>query len=380
MRKENYSLSPLSPKTRGPRKQRLHLLALSLLTAFATNPFASFAQEADKLYPSTGVAVTGKIVEMTRNGVVMEVRGAKNNYEANIIQRIVYEGEPPALTRAKEAVANEQWDEALESLKKVDFKSIVREEIKKDFTFYVGYIQSKLALIGQGDPAAAGARLLNFVKENAQSYHFFDSSDALGTLAASTGDHERAVVYFNALSQSPMPADKIKAKYYAGSSNIAIGKVAEARTAFNEAIATNADDANAKRYQKLAAVGLIRCETAEKKFDAAIEKLRKLVSDSDATDGELFARIYNALGEAHLQAGQEEEALLAFLHTDLLFTNDPRAMPKLCTIWSNCSPSSTRLALPKPKPDYNQCIRTRLGPRKHSHPLTSLYFLFIRSL
>ncbi len=179
------------------------------------------------------------------------------------------------------------------------------------------------------------------MKENAQSYHFFDSSDALGTLAASTGDHERAVVYFNALSQSPMPADKIKAKYYAGSSNIAIGKVAEARTAFNEAIATNADDANAKRYQKLAAVGLIRCETAEKKFDAAIEKLRKLVSDSDATDGELFARIYNALGEAHLQAGQEEEALLAFLHTDLLFTNDPRAMPKLCTIWSNCSPSST---------------------------------------
>ncbi len=271
-------------------------------------------------------------------------------------------------------------DEALESLKKVDFKSIVREEIKKDFTFYVGYIQSKLALIGQGDPAAAGARLLNFVKENAQSYHFFDSSDALGTLAASTGDHERAVVYFNALSQSPMPADKIKAKYYAGSSNIAIGKVAEARTAFNEAIATNADDANAKRYQKLAAVGLIRCETAEKKFDAAIEKLRKLVSDSDATDGELFARIYNALGEAHLQAGQEEEALWRSFTPIYFSPTTPRAMPKLCTIWSNCSPSSTRLALPKPKPDYNQCIRTRLGPRKHSHPLTSLYFLFIRSL
>ncbi len=119
----------------GARKQRLHLLALSLLTAFATNPFASFAQEADKLYPSTGVAVTGKIVEMTRNGVVMEVRGAKNNYEANIIQRIVYEGEPPALTRAKEAVANEQWDEALESLKKVDFKSIVRKRSRRTSRF-----------------------------------------------------------------------------------------------------------------------------------------------------------------------------------------------------------------------------------------------------
>lgn len=326
MRKDSSSLKN-KPFASGERRE-LRQAGLAMATVFVLAfVFASplFAQEADKLYPSSGVPVTGKIVEMTRNGVVMEVRGAKNNYEANVIQRIVYEGEQTEFTRAKEAVANEQWDEALELLKKVDFKSMARDDIKKDFTFYVGYVQSKLAMIGQGDPAAAGTRLLNFVKENGQSYHYFDSSDALGTLAASTGDHERAVVYFNALAQSPVSSNKIKAKYYAGSSNIAIGKVAEARTAFNDALATNADSPAGKRYQKFAAVGLIRCETAEKKFDAAIEKLRKLVADSDATDGELFARIYNALGEAHLQAGQEELAYYAYLHTDLLFTNDPES-------------------------------------------------------
>jgi tetratricopeptide (TPR) repeat protein len=283
---------------------------------------AGFAQEADKIYPSNGVAVSGKIAEMTRNGVVMEVRGVKTNYDSNIIQRIVFEGEPAQFTRAKEDVVNEQWDQALESLKKVDFKSIVRDDVRKDFNFYVGFVQSKLALVGQGDPQAAEARLFNFVKETPQSFHFYDSSDALGSLAAAAGGHDRAVRYFAALAASPYPADKIRAQFAIGNSQLALGNAGEALTAFKEASAINADDATAKRFQKFAAIGMLRCETAEKKFDSAIEKLRKLVSESDATDGELFARLYNALGEAHLQAGQQEEAALAYLHTDLLFTND----------------------------------------------------------
>ncbi|MFN9912188.1 MAG: hypothetical protein ACK53L_06370, partial [Pirellulaceae bacterium] len=84
-----------------------------------------------------------------------------------------------------------------------------------------------------------------------------------------------------------------------------------------------AEDTAAKRLQKLASVGLLRCDTFDNKQATAIEKLRQMIADSDATDSELFARIYNALGEAHLAAGQEEEAVLAYLHTDLLFTNDP---------------------------------------------------------
>ncbi len=281
------------------------------------------AQEADKLYPSNGAAVTGKITEMTRNNVVMEVRGVKENFQAIDIQRIVYEAEPAAFTKAKEAVGTEQWDEAMDSLKKVDLKSVLREEPKKELEFYVGLVQTKLAMNGQGDPAAAEARLLNFVKGNTNSFHFFDSADALGSLAASTGGHDQAVKYFSVLATSPFPAQKLKAQYSLGNSNLALGKTADARTSYGDALAGATDDATSKRYKKLASIGMIRCETAEKKYDAAIEKLRKLVSESDATDNELFAQLYNALGEAHLRAGQEEEAVLAYLHTDLLFTSDP---------------------------------------------------------
>lgn len=292
-----------------------------LIATFITDSL--MAQDVDKLYPSNGAAVTGKITEMTRNNVVMEVRGVKENFQAIDIQRILYEGEPASYTKAKEAVLTEQWEDAMDSLKKVDFKSILRDDIKKEFEFYVGLVQAKMAMSGQGDPAAAEARLLNFVKANSNSFHFFNSSDALGSLAASTGGHDRALKYFAALASSPFPAQKLKAQYSLGNSNLAVGKVAEARAAFGEALAGATDDAVSKQYKKLASVGMIRCETADKKYTEAIEKLRKLVSDTDATDNELFAQIYNALGEAHLLAGQEEEAILAYLHTDLLFTSNP---------------------------------------------------------
>lgn len=282
-----------------------------------------FAQEADKIYPRSGTALTGKITEVTRNNMVIEVRGTKENIQSNDIQRVVYETEPAQLSRAKELVLQDQWDDALELLKKVDTKSIIREEVKKEFLFYVGLVQSQLALQGQGDPQAADAQLLKFVQSDAQSFHFYATSDALGTLAASTGAYDKASKYFAALATAPFPEYKLKAQYMLGMSNIYLGKTAEARSSFEGATSASADNQEAKRFQKLSRLGLVRCETADKKYDEAIKNLRTMVSDNDATDSQLFAEIYNALGEAHRLAGQDEEAVLAYLHTDLLFTNDP---------------------------------------------------------
>jgi len=295
-----------------------------MLAAFVSSNL-SLAQEADKIYPRAGAAAAGKILEVTRNGVKMEIRGVNENYASNDIQRIVYETEPPQLSRAKELILTEQWDDALDSLKKVDTKTIVREEVKKEFLFYVGFVQAQLALQGQGDPQVADASLIKFVQADAQSFHFYAAADALGTLAAATGAYDKASQYFTALAGAPFPEYKMKAQYMLGTANLSLGKIPEARTAYGTAISASADNADAKRYQKMARLGVVRCDTADKKAGEAIKNLRTMVSENDATDSQLFAQIYNALGEAHRQSGQDEEALLAYLHTDLLFTSDPNS-------------------------------------------------------
>ena len=51
----------------------------------------------------------------------------------------------------------------------------------------------------------------------------------------------------------------------------------------------------------------------------------KLIKNEDPKQTELFANAYNILGLCHQQAGEDLQAVLAFLHTDLLFSNQAAA-------------------------------------------------------
>ena len=50
-----------------------------------------------------------------------------------------------------------------------------------------------------------------------------------------------------------------------------------------------------------------------------------IIISSDVKTSALMARAYNALGTAHLKAGQKKEAKLAFMRTDLLFFSEADA-------------------------------------------------------
>jgi len=290
---------------------------LSVILGTAAN-----SQDADKLYPKSGSTQTGKIVGMTRDNVVMEIRGSNQNFPSPDILRIVYEGEPAMLSRAKEQAATNQWDQALESLKRVDPKSVERNEVKSELLYYQGLVLGKLALQGQGDAAASKNRLLEYARANSSSYHFYELSEMLGMLAVSIGASDEAAKYFGAMGLSPVPEIMLQGRYLMGSALLAQGKTEEAKKAFSEAIAASADSVAAKKFQKLSKVAINRCDIVEGKIPEAIDSLRKMVDEGDSTDSQLFAAIYNSLGLAHQKAGKNEEAILDFLHTDLLFQSE----------------------------------------------------------
>jgi len=305
------------------KKRLLSIFATGLAYAAMSSLVLSQENSNDKLFPKSGATQTGAIVEMTRDNVVMEIRGNKQNFPSTDILRIVYDEEPPKFSTAKQQAAAGQWDQALEALKAVNAQGITRVEVKQDLLYYQGLILGQLALRGQGDAAASKKRLLEYAKGNPQSYHFYELSEMLGTLAVSLGANEEAAKYFTAMGSSPSAEIKLNGRYLLGSALLAQGKSEEARKAFTEAITASADSVEAKRYQKMSKVAINRCDIAEDKAPAAIESLRKMVDDSDTTDSELFAGIYNALGIAHQKSGKNEEAVLDFLHTDLLFSTNP---------------------------------------------------------
>jgi tetratricopeptide (TPR) repeat protein len=98
------------------------------------------------------------------------------------------------------------------------------------------------------------------------------------------------------------------------------------------------DDARARDQKLLATIGRAECLAGLARPDEGIALATKVIDENDSKEKPvLFARAYNALGVCYLRAGKPEEALLAFLHVDLLFTQDPdahaEALYHLTALW-----------------------------------------------
>ena len=62
-----------------------------------------------------------------------------------------------------------------------------------------------------------------------------------------------------------------------------------------------------------------------------------LIAELNPTDVEMSARIYNAQGASYEASGDNEGAILAYLHTHLMFSTQPdahaEALSKLVALW-----------------------------------------------
>ncbi len=311
-------------------------IVLSVFSTLMT--FGASVVAEDRIFPSAGGRVSGKITEATKDNIIIEANGKTQKFAPNDVVRVQFDGEPQPLARAKEFVSNGQLEPAMLEIKKVDAASLMTDDHKKEFAYYKWFIEGRLALIGKGDAAGAVKGLLAFAKENPQTFHFYEMTENLGNLASSLGNFDRAAVYYAALAKSPVREVQVRGKYLEGRSLLTQQKVAEAKKAFSDVSGVSGDTPAIARTKKLAVVALARCEAISGDAPAAVESLQKLVKENDSTDGELFANIYNAQGECLAKMEQNEGAVLAFLHTDLLFSNQPdshaEALYHLSSLWT----------------------------------------------
>jgi len=309
----------------------------ALVVGLCVGTSSALAQERDRVYPTKGAALTGKIVERTRDRVVIEVRGNNQNVPTNELQRIVFDGEPQSFSRTKDFVVQGQYDQAVEEFKKIDASSLSTDAMKQEYKFYRGYLAGLLALRGRGDPANALKLLSDWVKEDQQSHQFYPAAEMLGDLALATGSADQAARYYGGLASSPFPELKLKGSFLQGKALLSQKQTADAKARFTSVLEAKLSDPTSLKYQKLAKVALIRCDAAEGKSDQAIADLEKMVDEGDSTDSELFAEIFNSLGLLFESAGRTDEAELSYLKTDLLYPmqTEPHAeaLYRLAQLW-----------------------------------------------
>jgi tetratricopeptide (TPR) repeat protein len=287
--------------------------------------------------PRRGTPTSGKLVEMSPTEVVIEARGTRQRLAVNEIRRVSFAEEPQELRRARDNVLSGQFASALADLQKIDAASIDRPEIRQDLQFYLAFCQGRLALSAGGDKPAAKQAVLDFVVAHPDSFHFFEAAQLLGDLALAL--NENAVRYYATIAaKAPWPDYKLRAAVSEARALFAQRDYAGAEAKFGEVARSELNTPEAVRQKRLAEVGRASAQAELGEPDKARAELERLIAENDPKDAELFGHLYNALGRCYLKSQRPKDALLAYLHVDILFYADPElhaeALYHLSQLWS----------------------------------------------
>ncbi len=306
-----------------------------VLSAFACAP--AFAQ-LDRVYTlNSSTAISGQIQNVTKSGVTIKSGGNTQDIAADQIKKILFEGDPAPLTNGREFALDGQYDQALPLLTSLDPTSLKREIVQADAIYYRILSQGELALAGKGDKKAAAAGALAFVGKFSDSWHFYSAAKLLGDLALATDSYDAAMKYYGSLRSAPSVESKIQSVYLTGLALLKKGELDAASIEFDKVAGLSVQSVEAARLQKLAKAGKAMAMAKIGKTKEGIELVKTLITDLNATDVEVAAAIYNAQGANYEAAGDLEGAVMAYLHTHLMFSSDPRmhaeALAKLAQLW-----------------------------------------------
>ena len=331
-------------------------ISISLLLMFCFLIAPAVAED-DQVYLQKGPGISGKIAGTTSTQVGIASKGKNRTLSVNEIRLITFGDEPQELRQGRARAVGGKYDMALADLKRANPAAIDREIVKRDLQFYLAVCEGRLALSTGGDKAKAATNMMAFVKAAPKSHHFFDAARLLGDLAVGQGDYAGAVKFYGAIaSKAPWPDYKMSALLAEAQALVSKGDFPSAEKKFDAVAAANADTPEAKRQVTLAQIGKARCLAETGSAEEGVKRIEKIILENEPIDPLLFGRAYNAQGDCLQKAGKPKEALMAYLHVDVLFYSEPE-------IHAESLYHLSQLWLTAKKPDRAAAAKTLLERR-----------------
>lgn len=310
-----------------------------LVAAIALLGFvAATGQASDRLTTISGKTYIGQVTQVTPVKLVVERNDVSEEIPSIQVQRVDFEGEPLALRTVRGHLAKAEIQDAAAVLERIEFKTAPRKVVQQDYDFYRAYCAAKLALSGEGEIKEAGPKMLAWVNANPTSYHYYEACQILGDLLLALHRYDQASVYYGKLADSPFPEMKMRAGVATGRALLIEKKAAEAQKAFDGVLAVNAAGDQADLQRLCATLGKARCAVEAGNPDDAIKTVEDIVAKTESDNAEVMATAYNTLGAAYKKAGKNKEALMAYLHVEVLYASSAdahaEALANLIDLWT----------------------------------------------
>jgi len=296
------------------------------------------AQGVDRVKTRSGT-VRGEVTQVSPMRVVVRGSGGREVPVAvEDIASIALAGEPKELTIARAHLASGRMADAAKALAAIEPSGERRGIIQQEIDFYRAWTAARQALAGTGSVDHAGKAMYRFVSRHANSYHYFQACTILGDLLVERKKYDPAEAYYRKLASAPSPAAKIHGHLRLGNVLLAEGKFPEASAEFDRVLQIHGSSNAIRRDRTEASLNRAILTARDGKVEQAVEEIHHRMAKIDTHDRRLLGRAYVALGNCYLVADRKKDALLAFLHVDLLYNTDPdshaEALAHLTSLWT----------------------------------------------
>jgi tetratricopeptide (TPR) repeat protein len=159
----------------------------------------------------------------------------------------------------------------------------------------------------------------------------------LGQLYESKKDFIKAKVTFEQLAKAPWKDMQMASRIASGRLLLSEKKLDEAAAEYEAVIAIQPDGPLEESVRQEAVLGKSRIMIAQKKFDEALKLLEEVIAKTPADDVKVNAEAFLRQGDCLREQGNDKDALLAYLHVDVLFRSEKaihaEALYRLSQLW-----------------------------------------------
>lgn len=270
-----------------------------------------------------GGRVRGQIQSESPGEVVVKLGTSTTAVPTDQIASIRYDGQPATLQLAETRESAGQLAEAAELFKKAAGEAAGKPYVMQMALYREASALADLALVEPDRTKEAKDRLLRFVQAHPSSRHIIPAREDLARLQLNTGDFAGAEATIAELAKLPKAADRagvLRAKVLARQ-----GRHDEAVSELDRLIATFPDRSTGQREARLAKAESL---VGMKKYKEAESLVRQVIAAAPAEDVAAQSAACNTLGDSLRADNRPKEALLAYLHTDLLYSKDKQEHPR----------------------------------------------------
>ncbi len=297
---------------------------VALLSACLVMGMASPASAVDALVKKSGGRITGKFTGGSKTELTIKPQvGDPVNVPANDLASIEWDDASPELKLGLSDENNGKYDSAIQHITKS--KAETKSDsplLKAEFEFLLARVTARISLADATKRDEAIKLLQGFTKGNADHFRFYEATNFLGQVQLAKGDFAGARTTFEGLAQSPWNDYKLGAKVAIGRILMGENKADEAVKAFDEAAASAGTTPAevARRYEAL--LGKARAQIAKSQHNEALAVLDDITQNGPAEDSAIQAEAYVLQGNALQALNRAKEAVLAYLHVDILFPRE----------------------------------------------------------